>query len=261
MQHEPGQISCILPASINHAQTARSILCFQNQTWFNKVLILVQGGNEDLSPLLEDLHPGMYEHHKTKIEPGDTISLLNYGLQKARGQFVALFNENEWSHSERLEKQAQVLSDGCDMCWFGSTLYHLDHPEHFHQPYVHAPIGGYAPGIMFKNNPAFFFSDRKRNPYRHFLSLWKEHLYKRLDHSYASYLIRHMKVQPKSKALRMFYSGLRKTPVNLFWYTLLKSTGKNLSYHPQFRLTQKEKEHVQMYLRETQALGLFDTAS
>lgn len=91
--------------------SVRSIL---NQTWADLELIIVDDASPDeFTPLLTDVAA---EDRRVRLhrvpENGGTYLARNAGISMARGEYVTGQDDDDWSHPERLERQAAALGAG-----------------------------------------------------------------------------------------------------------------------------------------------------
>lgn len=148
-------------------QSARSILA---QTWTNLELLIVDDASPDESaPILDEL-----EHLDPRIRVirleinGGTYRARNIGIEQARGAFVTGQDADDWSHPQRIERQAEELTANPDHP--GNQVYTVNMTGDLvrirrgYQPYIpSAPtlmvrteilreLGGYLPARKAADN-------------------------------------------------------------------------------------------------------------
>ncbi len=87
------------------AMTARAIQCFHEQTYPNKILLVLDSGREKLN-----LRSGIQQIYAT-VENGPTHGeLCNLANGMTEGaDIIAHFDSDDWSHPERLTEQVKLL--------------------------------------------------------------------------------------------------------------------------------------------------------
>ncbi len=255
-------VSCLLMAGSHPDFTARAIFCYQQQSWPSKELVIVGHEYRDIAPLLEDI-PSQEICHispsteekitEDKIKPG---KLKNMGLDQAGGTYIIHWDEQDWHHPERIRKQTELMLEGYDACWLAGALLHLDHPEYAHHPRLDLPSGGYTRSLMHRNDPEIRFNEKKRVSEPAFFSQWKEKKSFQIASDHSWLIVRSVRGESKSAPYKRFLSGLRNSPKNFSQLAWLKLRGRQVVSHPQFKLSDQEKESFHLYLKESQKLGL-----
>jgi len=261
MEQKRALVSCLLPTGTNAGQLARAILCYQQQTWKDKELIVIDDKPWDLSPLLEDIPTGELRYIRTGTGSSDdtdhgddAAGIKNMGLENATGEFVIHWDASDWHHPERIRHQVAVMDGDVKISWMAGTLLHIDHPELVHHPYVHTPKAGYGGSLIHVNDPAKRYPLDQRDPDRAFLSLWDTDEARKMDVSYAWLMVRSL--QGDSRNRRRFYAGLRKGTGDFTRWMWLKLRGHDRLTHPRFRLSAEAQESFRRYLQESRKLGL-----
>ncbi len=130
----------------------RAIASFAAQSWPDKELVVLDNGATPMRALLDGLPPEQVVYRHTPRQEGRYIGALrNESLEMARGDFVVpQWDDDDWSHPERLTIQAEVLLGGYDACALPGTLMHVDAPrllpasvhraaQRRRAPHAHAP--------------------------------------------------------------------------------------------------------------------------
>lgn len=106
----PGMVSCLMvtkPSRIDMAR--RAIECFEAQTYRNRELVIV--AEEALPIAARDIIFGT----------GSLGELRNVSVAHANGEFIAQWDDDDWHHPQRLERQLAGLKawgdefDGCTL--------------------------------------------------------------------------------------------------------------------------------------------------
>lgn len=248
-------ISCLMLAGSDPQKAARAILCYQQQTWEQKELIVIDNGEADLGPLLEDIAPDELRYIR-KNDGKSRAYLKNMGLDHAGGDYVIHWEEQDWHHPDRIREQWSTISaGGNEYSLLGNTLLHLDLPELVHHPIVDSLSYGYPESIMHRNRTGFRYPAVKKKPDLAFLKRWGDSARKKLGEDHAHLLIRNPDAgSPASKKQFLSrFSGVTGDVLQSVWITL---RGKNMLMHRRFRLSEKQRESFKMYLRESQKLGV-----
>ena len=248
-------ISCLMTTGNNPLLTTRAVLCYQAQNWKNKELVVVDNGGHDLTPILEDIPDKGYRYfrcpEKKGIHPGE---LINYGLDRANGQFIIHWNENDWHHPHRISLQMSVFDTSISISWLSGTLLHMDNPELVHHPYADLTRNGYFASMIHRNNPGIRFPERGKKAEYQFISKWDDKEVKIANPELYWLIVRTMTGGIRER--RRFLSGIRKNTGDIAWLAWLKLRGRNILSHPRFTLQDDARRSFQRYFQESQKLGL-----
>jgi len=104
----PPLVSAILPLSDSRraACARQAVAAFQSQTYPACELVLVNGTK---TPLLGEAVAGVRE---LLVQPGTAGGLRNLGVQEARGEWLAQWDDDDWSHPDRLLVQMAARREG-----------------------------------------------------------------------------------------------------------------------------------------------------
>jgi glycosyl transferase family 2/bifunctional DNA primase/polymerase-like protein len=121
---QPPLVSCILPTTGDRLRfLPQAIKCFQRQTYPKLELLILCDGEDDLFELV----PHDDERIRYFYLGRDRRTLgtkLNLGCEKAKGDLMAHFDDDDWSHSERLSFQVGALhAEGAEVCAFSQLLF------------------------------------------------------------------------------------------------------------------------------------------
>ena len=118
-------ISCLCPTKNKPSIVKDAVKCFKEQTHPNKELILV---TDEKNPHIEYLKSIVCENiklvyalHKTPIG-----ALRNISVDNASGEYVAIWDDDDIHHKDRLQTQFDVLakSIGKEACFLRRVLFH-----------------------------------------------------------------------------------------------------------------------------------------
>ena len=103
----PGSISCIMPTRNRRKWVPRAIECFLSQTYAARELIVLDNGESvaDLIPRDARIrYMRISDNHKTG-------QLRNFCCQLSQAEFIAHWDDDDWSHPERLAEQIEAIGD------------------------------------------------------------------------------------------------------------------------------------------------------
>ncbi len=244
----------------NPAHTARAILCYQQQSWENRELVVVDYGSRDLTPLLEDIPADELLYLRNDKFEGNPVGLLkNLGIDAARGDYIIHWHESDWHHPDRIRRQMRLIEEGAAINWLSGTLLHLDHPEMVHHPYVDLPKSGYTASLMHVNDNMKRYPEKHRHPDRAFISTWEMSVARKVDPGASWLIVRGLGGGNRDR--KRFLSGLRNSSSDIARLAWLRLRGRDRLEHPRFHLTSKARESFQLYLKESRALGLITAIS
>lgn len=274
----------------NRANLARrAVQCYLQQTYPNKELVIIDDGQEDYAPVLADVPAGELRYIKLDPAPGQVLGMLrNRSLEEATGDFMAQWDDDDWYHPERIERQARVLmgdagfkglgsgddagaeegadvsagghesesvDDGADACCLAGSLMHVDHPEYFHLPYVGYLPHGIPGTIMHRRNDTIRYPSERAGEDTTYLDHWLGKRYQKLPASEAGLFIRCFH-GTNTWEMNHFVRRMRNSPAKLMRYLFYRYVIRDLSKNPLFRLDEGVRRAFETYLAESRQLGL-----
>jgi hypothetical protein len=118
-------VSCMMPTTGDRRRfVPQAIKCFQGQTYPNLELVIVCDGGDDLADLIPPdddrvryLYLGRERH---------TIGTKrNLACERAEGDLIAHFDDDDWSHPDRLSFQVgALLAEGAEFCGLSQILFY-----------------------------------------------------------------------------------------------------------------------------------------
>lgn len=239
----------------------RSVRCYQRQTYPNRELVVVDDGDADLSPVLADL-PDEEVTYVTLDPNTDYVlgTLRNVALDEASGAYLTQWDDDDWCHRTRLEKQAAVLDDGADACALHGTLMHLDAPEYFYAPYIGLLDDGVPGSIMHRRDDDARYPDMPRAEDTVYLDHWLEQDYRLLPASEAAHLFIRCFHGDNTWEKKHFLTRMRNTPRDAIAYVWHRYVRGDLSRHRRFQLSDAARDAFETYLHDSADLGLFQHA-
>ncbi|PEN12325.1 glycosyl transferase family 2 [Longibacter salinarum] len=254
------KVSCLLVTADRPQLVKRALRCYANQTYENTELVVLDNGETPIQEVVEsfDLDGDVVYRHVER-EPDMWIGALrNQSLELATGKFVVpQWDDDDWSHPERVERQARVLQEGYDACTLQGTLMHVDSEEYFDHPFIGPLPDGVPPTIMHRRNANIRYPNLRRTSDTDFVNAWQKHRYKVLPIEEAYLYLRYShggNLWEQDHFLRR----MRNTPKQLLLYAWHAYIRGDVFNHPRFRLTSKMEEAFELYLEDSIASGIFD---
>lgn len=239
----------------------RSILCFQNQSYPNKELVVVDDGEQDLEDVLQVLPASELRYIKLKKDPENTLGKLrNRSLDEARGDFIIQWDDDDWYHPDRISVQAKALNDGYDACCLSGALMHLDEEPYMQHPYVGYLPDGVPGSIMHRADSAIRYPHTRRAEDTVFLKKWMDKRYVQLPKD-CSHLFIRCYHGSNTWEKEHFLRRIRNNPKDAVFYVWNKFIKNDLFAHPRFQLNDDEREAFEMYLNDSRNLDLFSSVS
>ncbi|MCW9707362.1 glycosyltransferase family 2 protein [Fodinibius salsisoli] len=255
------KVSCLTVTANRKHLMKRAIQCFQNQTYPNKELVIIDDGEQDLDDLLSPLPSNQVKYVKLENTPDNTLGKLrNRSLEEANGDFLVQWDDDDWYHPERISIQAQTLLDGYDACCLSGALMHLDEEPYMQHPYVGYLPDGIPGSIMHRSDDNIRYPHTRRAEDTVYLKEWMAQRYLQLPNHYSHLFIRcyhGSNTWEKDHFLRR----VRNNPKDAVLYVWHKIVKGKLFEHPRFDLTEKQKKAFTMYLDDSRQLDLFASSN
>ncbi len=253
------KVSCLIVTADRRELLKRSLYCYQNQTYENSELIVVDNGKDKIYDLLTDLPTENVKY--IRIEPSlDNVlgEMRNVSLEHASGDFITCWDDDDWFHPDRIKIQLDaLLNDNADACCLTTSLMHLNNDKFLHHPYKGTLKGGVPPSILHRNDDSIRYPSLNRHEDTQFLEQWKKKRYTQLPSEYA-YLFIRCYHGTNTWEQDHFVRRMRNSPVSLlqyFWYAKLKG---DLFEHPSFQLTTKQQKAFRQFLDDSAQFNLLE---
>lgn len=116
------KVSAIMPTRGRPALAARALQCFLSQTYWNRDLIIVDDADNPSFPgALPSLDGIQYVRNAERLS---IPAKLNQCCQRATGEVICRFDDDDWSAPERMIDQVQRLMDtGVAVTGYHSILF------------------------------------------------------------------------------------------------------------------------------------------
>ncbi len=255
------KVSCLMVTANRERFFKRSLLSYCRQTYPNKELIIIDDGDQDLGPLLKDLPADEVKYIKIEKKPGNVLGhLRNISLEKASGDFITQWDDDDWYHPDRLRIQVEILLQGYDACCLSNALMHIDVESFFHHPYISFFKKGTPGSIMHVRDSSIRYPEIRRSEDDVYLKAWAKKKYIKLPASFAYLFIRCFH-GANTWDLEHFLQQMRNTFPDLVTYGWYRFVKKDLFRHRRFALDEKSKAAFEAYLQDSYETGLFEKSS
>ncbi len=249
-------VSCLMVTADRPALARRAILSFREQTYPRKELVVLDNGERQMDDLLADLPDAEVRYRHVRKAPGTWIGALrNESLGMATGGLVVpQWDDDDWSHPERLARQAAVLLEGYAACTLPGYLVHLDSPDYFEHPFVGRLREGTC--LMHRRGDAIRYPNTERKSDTAYVRAWRERRHRQLAPADARLYVRTFhggNLWDETHILRR----MRNTPADLLAYGWHRYVRRDVLGHPRFRLGPAARASFELYLRHSRACGLF----
>ncbi len=250
------KVSCLLVTADRPALCRRAVRSYQRQTYLHTELVVLDNGAEPMKPLLEGLPEQDIVYLREEPSSARTIGALrNRALEAATGAFVVpQWDDDDWSHPERIKRQVEVLQRGCDACTLSGYIVHLESPDYFERPFIGRMPTGTC--LMHRRDSGIRFPDLRRTSDTPYIQEWRQRRSIQLPLSASHLYVRHFhgdNLWDEAHILRR----MRNTPKDLLLYGWHRWVRGNLFDHPRFQLSDDAQRAFAMYLRDSLACGLF----
>lgn len=106
-------VSCVMPTYRRRAFIPLALECFRRQTYPTRELIVIDDGDDGIGELLRDQPAVRYVRLDARTSIG---AKRNAGCAAARGEIVALWDDDDWYGDHRLERQiVPILAGDADL--------------------------------------------------------------------------------------------------------------------------------------------------
>ena len=237
------------------ALAARAVRCFEQQTYANRELIVIDDGEEDYSDLFRTLPPSQIRYIRD-IPKGQVLGRLrNIALDAARGDYLIQWDDDDWYHPDRIRIQAKTLAKGYDACCLSASLMHLNDPQFRDLPFIGSLPDGIPGSIMHVRSADIRYPEYEKAEDTLYLKSWMSRRYTKLPPEFAHLFMRCFH-GANTWERNHFHRRLRNSfpkAVRYYWYTLII---RDLRRHPAFRLPEASQQAFSAYTGLSEALGL-----
>jgi glycosyltransferase involved in cell wall biosynthesis len=250
-------VSCLMVTANRCALARRAVECLARQSWKRVELVVVDDGDEDYGEMLAPYRarfPIRYE--RIPRDPSLRLGgLRNRSLALATGDVCAQWDDDEWYHPERLERQlAQLEASRADAVLLRQVLAHVDTPEYAEHAF-RMDSGDGVPGSVLHRRSELRYANVARSEDLGFAAaLARSGRVARLeDHAHLFLRCFH---GTNTWAAQHFIGKLQRTPAYKWhWFRSAVLQGDPFR-HPAFALNPLEAESIRDYRELSRGLGL-----
>jgi glycosyltransferase involved in cell wall biosynthesis len=251
------KVSCLMVTANRKRFFKRSLLSYRRQTYKNKELIILDDGKEDLTPLLTDFPEGEITYLRIEKKKENVLGhLRNLTLEKASGDYITQWDDDDWYHPDRIMTQLNVLQQGYDVCTISNTLMHIDESPYFHKPYISYFRRGTPGSIMHRRDGDIRYPALRRSEDDVYLRQWATRRYTKLPKSYAHLFIRCFH-GANTWDMKHFLEQMRNTMPDLAAYYWYKYIRRDIFMHSRFQLDETAQKAFHAYLEDSYEAGIF----
>ena len=114
-------VTCIMPTHNRRSFVPQAIRCFLRQDYSNLELLIVDDGIESIADLVPTSDRIRYVRFDQKLTIG---AKRNLACEKARGEFIVHWDDDDWYPSWRVRAQVRAMLDrGADLCGSSRVAY------------------------------------------------------------------------------------------------------------------------------------------
>ncbi len=251
-------VSCLMVTADRHDYARRAIACFRAQTHANRELVVLDNGTAPMEHLLAGVPVDRVVYRHVSKREGTFIGgLRNESLGMARGDVIApQWDDDDWSHPDRLARQIATLRSGHDACTLPGTLMHIDSADYFLHPFIGLLPNGVPPTIVHVRDDTIRYPNLRRTSDTTYVEQWQQRSYavlpKGSEHLYVRYFHGGNLWEQEHFVRRM-----RNTPHDLVAYLWYRYARRDLKGHPRFRLSHEAQRGFESYLEQSRAFGFF----
>jgi len=256
------KVSCLLVTADRPHLLRRALRSYRQQTYPNTEVVVLDNGNERIDHLLHEVPEEEVRYHYVDRTPDLWIGgLRNMALEEATGEFVIpQWDDDDWSHPRRIERQVEVLQQGYDACTLLGTLMHVDSERYFHRPFVGILPDGVPPTVMHRRDASIRYPNIRRTSDTDYVNQWRDARYTVLPRSDSFLYLRYFhgdNLWEKDHFLRR----IRNTPKDFVLYGWHRFIRGDVFGHPRFQLTDQMERAFETYLQDSFTVDVFSEES
>ena len=235
----------------------RAVRCFLAQTYHPRELVIIDDGDEDYAPMLGRMPAAAPIHyHRVRHNPDRKLGALrNVSLDRANGDYVTQWDDDEWCHPERIERQVAALEGGFDASVLRYTLMHLDDPIFVDHPYRTGLRNG-TPGTILHRRTDVRYPNRSMREDSDFAAALRRRVRVRIMREGASHLFIRCFHGANTWQRQHFAERLHYNLGDKVQYAYAVIVRRDVFAHPAFQLTALERAAYEMFLQQSRELGL-----
>lgn len=115
-------VSAIMPTCDRRRFIPASLKCYQDQTWKNRELIVVDDGSDSVADLLNGVDGASYYRVPKFKTLGEKV---NFCCEKANGEIIATWDDDDWYAPDRLKDQvSRLVLSGKSLSGYHTILFY-----------------------------------------------------------------------------------------------------------------------------------------
>ncbi len=250
------RVSCLMVTGNRKRIARRAVKCFLDQTYPNKELVVLDDGNEDYSEIFSEIPDGDIHYFRIQKQDGTYLGgLRNMLLDRATGDYLAQWDDDDWYHPDRILIQAEYLQKGFDACWLSSTLMHIDTKEHTHLPFIGGLPDGVPGTIMHVNSRSIRYPNIVKGEDTVYQKEWMKLKWKKLPET-CSHLFIRCYHGSNTWDENHFYRRSKNSIKDMIVFMWYKFIVRDMRKNPKFRLKPDAAQAMQLYLDDSRTLDL-----
>lgn len=147
-------VTCIMPTAGRRRFIPLAVRYFLEQTFADSDLLIYDNGECAIRDLVPESPRITYFHRPDHLESVDIGTLRNICCDVARGPYIAHWDDDDWSHPQRLEEQLQLI-ESCEADLVGYWRMHF-YDERHHKLYSYGDNPLYVIGTSFLYRKEFW---------------------------------------------------------------------------------------------------------
>jgi len=129
-------ISCYMATRDREKLVPRAIRCFQSQTYPNLELVIVDHGTDSTDQIVKNIADDRIRYERIHAPDHVTGDIKNMAIERAKGEYVAVWDDDDWSHASRIMLQYETLRNKrADICFLAREI--IAWPERKKYAYSH----------------------------------------------------------------------------------------------------------------------------
>jgi glycosyltransferase involved in cell wall biosynthesis len=155
-------VSCILPSGYGDRYVETAIDCFYDQDYAGSLELVIVDNNDEPLTWATALPAVKY----IRSERTTVADLRNLGTQNAIGEICITWDEDDWSHPDRVAAQVRRLQDSGKAVTGWHNILFYDEADGRTYKYLYEPSGGQHPPYACGTSQCYLKSWWKKHPFR-----------------------------------------------------------------------------------------------
>jgi glycosyltransferase involved in cell wall biosynthesis len=113
-------VSCIMPTANRRPFVSAALKCFLDQTYAARELVVIDDGHDAVGDLIPEDPRIRYIRLPHPVVLG---TKRNIAVEESRGELIVHLDDDDWSHPDRLVRQAAALTSDAEVCGLDELLW------------------------------------------------------------------------------------------------------------------------------------------